>query len=120
MVLFLICFIPSDISSAAITIMSVHKDYLIKTPLTIDATPSNYNVRFTDRTGNNSLNFTINNTQETLDGTRNLTLRDIQITSHFIDAFHPFTLHLQNHIKKIESMPQSSFRPNYNLNTQKQ
>ena len=104
--------------------MSVHKDYLIKTPLTIDATPSNYNVRFTDRTGNNSLNFTINNTQETLDGTRNLTLRDIQITSHFIDekklnqcrqrhnkAFHPFTLHLQNHIIKILHLPRQVYTP---------
>ena len=63
--------ISTDISSQTIRTISINKDYVRKTPLTIDATPLNYNALFTDRTGNNSLNSTFINTQENLNGTRN-------------------------------------------------
>ena len=39
----------NDISSAAIAIISLHKDYLRVTPLTVDATPLNYNTIFNDK-----------------------------------------------------------------------
>ena len=75
---------PTDISSPAIITISINKDYVRKTPLTIDAKPLNYNALFTDRRGNNSLSSTLINTQEILNGTRNLTQQDIQISSHFV------------------------------------
>ena len=53
--------LPTDISSQAISIISVHKDYVKVYPLTIDATPLNYNALFPDRVGNNSLNSTFIN-----------------------------------------------------------
>ena len=53
-------------------------------PLTIDATPLNYNSFLPDRRENNSLNSTIVQ-QENLNGTRNLTQQDIQTPSHFIN-----------------------------------
>ena len=64
--------IPTDISSQAITTISINRDYDRITPLTIDATPKNYNSIFTDREENNSFSSTIIN-QENSNGTRNLT-----------------------------------------------
>ena len=77
--------IPTDISSAATTTVSVNKDYVKTTPLTIEATPVNYNAMFTDRTGNNSLNSTFNNTQESLNVIRNLTQQGFQTPSHLTE-----------------------------------
>ena len=77
--------IPNDISGAAINTVSLHKDYLTVTPLTIDATPLNYNTIFKDKTIDYSLNSTIINTQGTLNDTRNLTQQNIQTPSHFIN-----------------------------------
>ena len=76
--------IPIDISSQAISTISVHKDYLKVFPLTIDATPLNYNSFLPDRSQNNSLNSTLVQ-QENLNGTRNLTQQDIQTPSHIIN-----------------------------------
>ena len=73
---------PADISSQAINTISFHKDYVKVTPLTIDATPLNYNTFLPD-TRNNSLNSTVIH-NENLNGTRNLTQQDIQTPSHFI------------------------------------
>ena len=76
--------IPTDISSQAISTISTDKDYVRVYPLTVDATPLNYNSFFPERTGNNSLNSTfINN--DNLNGTRNLTQQDIQTPSHFVN-----------------------------------
>ena len=44
--------IPIDISSQAISTISIHKDYVKVFPLTIDATPLNYNSFFPDRRQN--------------------------------------------------------------------
>ena len=74
--------IPTDISSLATITISINKDYVRITPLTIDATPINCNSKFTDREGNNSLNFTFIN-QENLKGTKNVTQKDNQTPSHF-------------------------------------
>ena len=75
--------IPQDISSQAISTISFHRDYVKVIPLTIDATPINYNTFLPD-TRNNSLKSTfIHN--ENLNGTRNLTQQDIQTPSHFIN-----------------------------------
>ena len=74
---------PADISSQAINTISFHKDYVKVTPLTIDATPLNYNTFLPD-TRNNSLNSTVIQ-NENLNGTRNLTQQDIQTPSHFIN-----------------------------------
>ena len=75
--------IPQDISSQAISTISFHRDYVKVIPLTIDATPLNYNTFLPD-TRNNSLNsIVIHN--ENLNGTRNLTQQDIQTPSHFIN-----------------------------------
>ena len=75
--------IPTDISSQTNSTISIHKDYVRVYPLTIDATRSNYNSFFPERSGNNSLNSTfINN--DNLNGTRNLSQQDIQIPSHFV------------------------------------
>ena len=76
--------IPIDISSQAISTISIHKDYLKKFPLTIDATLLNYNSFLPIRRQNNSLNSTLVQ-QEILNGTRNLTQQDIQTPSHFIN-----------------------------------
>ena len=75
--------IPTDISSQAITTVSINRDYVRITPLTIDATPLNYISLFTNRTGNNSLSSVFIN-QKNLNGTRSLTQQDIQAPSHFI------------------------------------
>ena len=78
-------------------------------------TPLNNNARFTNKTGNNSSNCTFINTQENLNGTRNLTQKDIQTPSHFVNeeiletllttiqkkTFLPFTQQLQHHKLKI-------------------
>ena len=76
--------IPTDISSAATTTVSINKDYVKTTQLTIEATPLNYHAMFTDRTRNNSLNSTFINTQEILNVLRNLTQQDFQTPSHLI------------------------------------
>ena len=76
--------IPTDNSSQAITTISIKRDYLRITPLTIDATPINYISMFTDREGNNSFNSTFIN-QENLNGTGNITQQDIQTPSHFVN-----------------------------------
>ena len=73
--------IPTDISSQAIGTFSKKKDYVKMYPLTTDATPLNYNSFLPDRTGNNSLNSTVIQ-QKNLIGTTNLTLQDIQTSSH--------------------------------------
>ena len=74
--------IPTDISSLATITLSINKDYVRITPLTIDARPINCNLIFIDREGNKSLNSTFIN-QENLNGTKNLTQQDIQAPSHF-------------------------------------
>ena len=53
--------IPTDISSQAITTISINRYYVRITPLTIDATPLNYNSTLTDREGNYRLNSTFTN-----------------------------------------------------------
>ena len=63
--------------------MSIHKDYVKTYPLTVDATPLNYNSFLPDRAGNNNLNTTFIK-QENLNGTRNLTPQDIETPSHFV------------------------------------
>ena len=75
--------IPQDISSQAISTISFHRDYVKVIPLTIDATPLNYNTFLPD-TRNNSLNSTVIH-HKNLNGTRNLTQQDIQTPSHFIN-----------------------------------
>ena len=75
--------IPQAISSQAISTISYHKDYVKVVPLTIDATPLNYNTFLPD-TRNNSLNSTVIH-NENLNGTKNLTQQDIQTPSHFIN-----------------------------------
>ena len=69
--------IPTDISSQAISTISIHKDYVNVYPLTIGATPSNYYSFFPERAGNNSLSSTFID-QDNLNGTRNLSQQDIQ------------------------------------------
>ena len=74
---------PQSISSQAISTISYVRDYVRVIPLTIDATPLNYNTFLPDMQ-NNSLNSTIIH-NENLNGTRNLTQQDIQTPSHFIN-----------------------------------
>ena len=62
--------IPTDMSSQAISTISIHKDYVTVYPLTIDGTPLNYDSFFPERTGNNSLNSPFIN-HDNLNGTRN-------------------------------------------------
>ena len=76
--------IPIDISSQAISTISIHKDNVKVFPLTIDATPLNYISFSPDRRQNNSLNSTLVQ-HENLNATRNLTQQDIQTPSHFIN-----------------------------------
>ena len=105
--------LPTDTSTQAITTISINKDYVRITPLTIDATPINYNSIFNDREGNNSSNSTFVN-QENLNETRNLTQQDIQKPSKFVKeeivekgqqqhnkAFLLFIQHLQ--LQKIKT-----------------
>ena len=73
---------PQSISSQAIGTISYIRDYVRVIPLTIDATPLNYNTFLPD-TQNNSLNSTVIH-NENLNGTRNLTQQDIQTPSHFV------------------------------------
>ena len=75
--------IPQSISSQAISTISYQRDYVRVVPLTIDATPLNYNTFLPD-TRNNSLNSTVIH-NENLNGTRSLTHQDIQTPSHFIN-----------------------------------
>ena len=75
--------IPQSISSQAISKISYTRYYVRVVPLTIDATPLNYNTFLPD-TRNNSLNWTVIH-NENLNGTRNLTQQDIQTPSHFIN-----------------------------------
>ena len=73
--------IPTVNSSQAISTILIKKGYVKVYPLSIDATPLNYNSFLPDRIGNNRLNSTIIQ-QENLNGTRNLTQQDIQTPSH--------------------------------------
>ena len=75
--------IPQSFSSQAIRTIFYHRDYVKVVPLTIDATPLNYNTFLPD-TRNNSLNSTVIH-NENFNGTRNLTQQDIQKPSHFIN-----------------------------------
>ena len=75
--------IQQSISSQAISTISYHREYVKVIPLTIDATPLNYNTFLPD-TRNNSLNSTVIH-YENFNGTRNLTQQDIQTPSHFIN-----------------------------------
>ena len=75
--------ISQDIASQAISTISFHRDCVKVIPLTIDATPLNYNTFLPD-TRNNSLNSTVIH-NENVNGTRNLTQQDIQTPSHFIN-----------------------------------
>ena len=75
--------IPQSISSQAISTISYHRDYVKVIPLTINATPLNYNTFLPD-TRNNSLNSTVIH-NENLNGNKNLTQQDIQTPSHFIN-----------------------------------
>ena len=75
--------IPKAISSQAISTISYHRDYVKVIPLTIDATPLNYNTFLPD-TRNNSLNSTVIH-NENLNGTRNLTQQGVQTPSHLIN-----------------------------------
>ena len=63
--------------------LSIHKDYVRVYPLTIDATPLNYNSFFTERAEINSLNSTFKN-NDNLNGARILTQQDIQTPSLFV------------------------------------
>ena len=76
--------LPTDILGPASTIVSVHKGYVKITPVIIDATLLNHNTIFNDRRENSLKSKTINK-QETLNRTKNLTQKDIQTPSHFIN-----------------------------------
>ena len=64
--------IPTDKLSQANTTVSIIRDYIRITPLTIDATPLNYNSLFTDRTRKNSLYSAFINKQQNLNGKKTL------------------------------------------------
>ena len=68
--------IPTDISSQAISTISLHNDDVEIYPLTVDATPLSYNSFLPERVGNNSLNSTFIQ-QKHLNGARGLTQQDI-------------------------------------------
>ena len=72
-----------DISSQAISTISIRKDYVKVFPLTTDATPLNYN-SFLPGTQNISLNSTVIQ-QENLNRSRNLTHQDIQIAPQVVN-----------------------------------
>ena len=90
---------PQSISSQAISTISYIRDYVKVEPLTIDATPLNYNTFLPD-TQNNSLNSTVIH-NENLNGTRNLTQQDIQTPSHFINEEVVHTTTTQQSISPI-------------------
>ena len=90
---------PQSISSQAISTISYVRDYVRVIPLTIDATPLNYNTFLPD-TQNNSLNSTVIH-NENLNGTRNLTQQDIQTPSHFINEEIVHTTTTQQSISPI-------------------
>ena len=90
---------PQSISSQAISTISYVRDYVRVIPLTIDATPLNYNTFLPDMQ-NNSLNSTIIH-NENLNGTRNLTQQDIQTPSHFINEEIVHTTTTQQSISPI-------------------
>ena len=90
---------PQSISSQAIGTISYIRDYVREIPLTIDATPLNYNTFLPD-TQNNSLNSTVIH-NENLNGTRNLTQQDIQTPSHFINEEIVHTTTTQQSISPI-------------------
>ena len=100
--------ITIDISSQAISsTKSIHKDYVKVFPLTIDATPLNYNSFLPDGQ-NNSLNSTAIQ-QENLNRTRNLTQQNFQTPSHFIN---------EEIVETILTTTQQSISPIYpNLTT---
>ena len=79
--------IPIDISSQAISTITIHKDYIKVIPLTIDATPLNYTSFLPGRQQNNSLNSTLVQ-QENLYETRNFTQQDIQTLDSEISTTH--------------------------------
>ena len=74
---------PVDISSQAISTISIHKDYVKVFPLTTDATPLNYN-SILPGTQKHSLNSTVIE-QENLNRSRILTQQDIQIASQVVN-----------------------------------
>ena len=90
---------PQSISSQAISTISYVRDYVRVIPLTIDATPLNYNTFLPDMQ-NNSLNSTVIH-NENLNGTRNLTQQDIQTPSHFINEEIVHTTTTQQSISPI-------------------
>ena len=100
--------IPIDISSQAISTISIHKDHVF--PLTIDVTPLNCNSFLPDRRQNNSLNSTLVQ-QDNLNGTRNLTQQDFQTTSCFAN---------EEVVERIVTTTQQSISPIHpNLTTPK-
>ena len=90
---------PQSISSQAISTISYVRDYVRVIPLTIDATPLNYNTFLPDMQ-KNSLNSTVIH-NENLNGTRNLTQQDIQTPSHFINEEIVHTTTTQQSISPI-------------------
>ena len=90
---------PQSISSQAISTISYVRDYVRVIPLTIEATPLNYNTFLPDMQ-NNSLNSTVIH-NENLNGTRNLTQQDIQTPSHFINEEIVHTTTTQQSISPI-------------------
>ena len=76
--------IRTDISSQAITTVSINRAHVRITKLTIYVTHLNHNSIFTDRAGINSLN-SVFISQDSLNGTRNLTQQDIQTPTHFVN-----------------------------------
>ena len=74
---------PNAISSQAIDTISFHRNFINIIPLTIDATPLNYNTFLPD-TQNNSLNSTVIQ-NENLNGPENLIQQDIQTPSQIIN-----------------------------------
>ena len=74
----------NNISSQAINIISIQKDYVKVFPFALNAAPLNNNSFLPNRIGNNSLNSIIVQ-QENLNGTRNLTQRAIQTPTRFVN-----------------------------------
>ena len=95
----------TDISSQAISRTSINKESVKVYPLTIDATPLNYNSFLPDRLGNNSCSNSTLIQQENLIGTRNLTQQDIQTPSHFVneEIIETITTTAQQKISPIHS-----------------
>ena len=109
--------IPQAISSQAISTISFHRDYVKVVPLTIDATPLNYNTFLPD-TRNNSLNSTVIH-NENLNGTRNLTQQDIQTPSHFVNEEIVQTTAHNYTTEYFTNTPQSDNTKEYNYITNK-